>query len=325
MNYEYEKYITDNDNILDTLNKYGVAIIPDIINQQECDAVKQGMWDYLETITAKLPVPIKKDRTSTWTSYKELYPKHSMLLKHWSIGHAQFIWNLRTNHKVIEPFEKIWNVSKEELLVSFDGASFHIPPEITSFGWAAKKDKLWLHTDQSYLRNDFECVQGWINAYDTNEGDATLIVLERSHKYHGDFAKEFEETSPDDWFLLNQEQIKWYTDTKKCVKKMIKCPAGSLVLWDSRTIHCAKEPEIKRNQPNYRCVVYLCYTPRSFASMGMLNTKINAWKNLRTTSHWPHNPQLCDLYPNTFGNPLPQIVQIVKPEIDDLAYSLIGY
>jgi hypothetical protein len=57
----------------------------------------------------------------------------------------------------------------------------------------------------------------------------------------------------------------------------------------------------------------------------MLNTKINAWKNLRTTSHWPHNPRLCDLYPNTFGNPLPQIVQIVRPEINDLAYSLIGY
>ena len=57
----------------------------------------------------------------------------------------------------------------------------------------------------------------------------------------------------------------------------------------------------------------------------MINNKINAWKNLRTTSHWPHNPQLCDLYPNTFGNGLPQIVQIVRPEIDDLAYSLIGY
>ena len=158
--------------------------------------------------------------------------------------------------------------------------SFHIPPEITGFGWANKTDKLWLHTDQSYLRNDFECVQGWINAYDTNEGDATLVVLEGSHKYHSDFAKEFEETSPDDWFLLNQEQIKWYIDGKKCVKKMIKCPAGSLVLWDSRTIHCAKEPDTKRYQPNYRCVVYLCYTPRSFASIGMLNTKINAWKKL---------------------------------------------
>ena len=70
MNYEYEKYITDNNNILETLTKYGVAIIPNIINQQECDAIKQGMWDYLENITTKLPVPIKKDKTSTWTSYK---------------------------------------------------------------------------------------------------------------------------------------------------------------------------------------------------------------------------------------------------------------
>ena len=67
--------------------------------------------------------------------------------------------------------------------------SFHIPPEITGFGWANKTDKLWLHTDQSYLRNDFECVQGWINAYDTNEGDATLkvrinitVILQKSLK-----------------------------------------------------------------------------------------------------------------------------------------------
>ena len=122
MNYEYEKYITDNNNILETLNKYGVAIIPNILNQQECDTIKKGMWDYLENITANLSVPIKKNKPSSWASYKQLYPKHSMLLKHWSIGHAQFIWNLRTNYKIIEPFEKIWNVSKEELLVSFDGA-----------------------------------------------------------------------------------------------------------------------------------------------------------------------------------------------------------
>jgi len=46
--------------------------------------------------------------------------------------------------------------------------------------------------------------------------------------------------------------------------------------------------------------------------------KINAWKNLRITSHWPHKSQLCDIYPNTFGNPLSQIVQITKPEINNL-------
>jgi hypothetical protein len=46
INYEYEKYITDNDHILDTLNKYGAAIIPNILNQQECNLNKYKfkMW-----------------------------------------------------------------------------------------------------------------------------------------------------------------------------------------------------------------------------------------------------------------------------------------
>ena len=50
--YEYEKYVTDSNNILDTLNKYGVAIIPDILNQQECDAIKQVMLNYYCRITS---------------------------------------------------------------------------------------------------------------------------------------------------------------------------------------------------------------------------------------------------------------------------------
>jgi hypothetical protein len=85
MNYEYEKYITDNDHILDTLNKYGVAIIPDILNQQECNLIKQGMWDYLENITANLPVPIKKTNN--------VLGHHSVLLKHWSIGYYLKVHN----------------------------------------------------------------------------------------------------------------------------------------------------------------------------------------------------------------------------------------
>ena len=265
-----------------------------------------------------------------------MYPKHSMLIQHWSIGHAQFIWDVRTNLKVIEPFEKIWStenghpVLKEDLLVSFDGASFHFPPEITKFGWAnpnpnPNPDKSWLHSDQCYLRNGFECVQGWINAYDTNPGDATLTILEGSNRYHGDFANQFGSTSSDDWFVLKQEHLNWYINTKACTKVNIKCPAGSLVLWDSRTIHCGTEPESRRLVPNYRCVVYVCYTPRILASDSILNKKINAWKTLRTTSHWPHKLKLFPLYPYTYGKPLPKIVQIARPQINDLAYRLIGY
>ena len=322
--YEYDKYATDIDGITNKLNQYGIAIIPNILNQQECDDMKQGMWNWLETVTSNLQIPIKKSNPQTWTTFKQLYPKHSMLVQHWSIGHAQFIWNVRSNIKVIEPFEKIWNVKKEDLLVSFDGASFHFPPETTKFGWD-KHAKSWIHCDQSYFRNDFECVQGWINAYDTNEGDATLTILEKSNNYHAEFAVKFKENLlKDDWFILNQEQIDWYK-LHGCTQTNIKCPAGSLVLWDSRTIHCGKEPEITRIQPNYRCVVYVCYTPRYMASDNIINKKINAWKNLRTTSHYPHKPKLFDVYPRTWGKPIPNIVQIPRPQINDLAYRLIGY
>lgn len=322
--YEYDKYVCSIDNIINTINQYGVAIIPNILNQQECNAMKKGMWDYLETITSNLAEPIKRDKVKSWKSFKELYPKHSMLIQNWSIGHAQFIWDIRTNPKVIEPFEKIWNTQKEDLLVSFDGASFHFPPEITGSGWV-NPNKSWLHSDQSYLRNGFECVQGWINAYNTNEGDATLTILEGSNRFHQEFANQFKPEKSDDWFVLQQEHLDWYTKIKGCRKVNIKCPAGSLVLWDSRTIHCGIEPEQTRPEPNYRCVVYVCYTPRNLASESILGKKINAWKNLRTTSHWPHKPKLFPLHPHTWGKPLPNIVQIPKPKINDLAYRLIGY
>jgi hypothetical protein len=122
-NYQYEKYITTPDNLANTINQYGVAIIPNVLNEAECEAMKEGMWDYLETITANLSIPMKKSNPNSWKSFKQLYPKHSMLVQNWSIGHAQFIWDLRTKNKVIEPFEKLWKVPKEDLLVSFDGTN----------------------------------------------------------------------------------------------------------------------------------------------------------------------------------------------------------
>lgn len=323
--YEFDKYLTNIDNLLNTLNQYGVAIIPNVLNQEECDAMKEGMWNYLETITENLPIPINRTIPQTWKSFKQLYPKHSMLVQHWSIGHAQFIWDIRVKDKVIAPFERLWKTPKEDLLVSFDGASFHFPPEITGFGFDKADGKSWIHCDQSFLRNGSECVQGWINAYDTNEGDATLTFLEGSNNYHRDFRNQFNPTSKDDWFILSEEHIDWYSKTKGCVRKNIKCPAGSLVLWDSRTIHCGKEPDIARTKPNYRCVVYVCYTPRSKATSSAINKKIDAWKDLRTTSHWPHKPKLFPAYPNTWNKPVPNIVQIPRPQINDLAYRLIGY
>ena len=51
MDYEYEKYVCNKTNLKETLEEYGVAIIPSILNEEECNKMNSGMWDYFEHIT----------------------------------------------------------------------------------------------------------------------------------------------------------------------------------------------------------------------------------------------------------------------------------
>ena len=321
--YEQDRFVTTIPNIRQKLQECGVAIIPNLLNEQECEDMKNGMWDYLEHISTNFQTPIRRNNPQSWKELKQLYPKHSMLIQQWGIGHAQFIWNLRQNPKILNAFSTIWDVPASELVVSFDGASFHMPPETTGAGWF--KGKSWFHSDQSYLRNDFECIQSWVTAYDVNQGDATLAFLEGSNRYHTDFKNHFNIVQKDDWFLVNEEQFNYYTVTKGCPVKYIKCPKGSLVLWDSRTIHCGQEAMKERPVPNQRCVAYLCYMPRANVSTKNLQKKIKAFEELRTTNHWPNKPKLFPTKPHTFGAPQPNVRPINPPVITPLGRRLVGY
>ena len=322
MAYEYEKYITDIASLKNTIERYGVGIIPNVLNDEEIKQMNDGMWNYLEYVSQKFDKPIQRDDRKSWVHYLKMFPKHSMLLQQFGVGHAQYIWDLRQNEKIVDIFSKFWDVPKEDLLVSFDGASFHFPPEDTNRGWYRKT---WYHTDQSYLRPEFECLQSWITGLDVEEGDATLAFMERSNNYHDEFREKFGITDRSDWFRLEKEEQKAFYDEKGCIDKKIHCPAGSMVFWDSRTIHCGTEPMKKRENKNLRNVAYICMTPRDRASNAMINKKRKAFKDLRMTSHWPHKPKLFPKNPRTYGNPLPNITQVKEPKLTELGYRLAGF
>lgn len=204
----------------------------------------------------------------------------------------------------------MWNCKPEDLVVSFDGASLSVPPETTRRGWYRQP---WFHCDQSYLKESFECVQSWVTGLDVNEGDATLAVLEGSHFFHQDFAEAFGIKEKKDWFKLSDEHLDWYKE--RCTKTRVVCPKGSLVLWDSRTIHCGVEPQKTRPFANQRAVVYLCYAPRSQMTPKMLEKKKKAFQEKRTSSHWPTNIRLFPKTPqHTYGKPLPRVV-LEKEEV----------
>lgn len=319
---EFEKYICTADSLKETLTNYGVAIIPSVLDDNECEQMAQGMWDTLETWTSNWSLPITKGSPESWKQIRDLFPKHSMLIQQYGLGHAQFIWNLRQNPKCVNIFAKFWNCDEKDLLVSFDAASFHMPSEVTKIGWHRQT---WHHTDQSYLRNDFECMQSWITAYDVNEGDATLSVLEGSHKFHKEFAEQFGIKEKDNWYKLGlQAEIDFYKN-KGCNEVRIKCPKGSIVFWDSRTIHCGVEPRKGRASQNFRCVAYLCYMSRSLATKKDIQKKIKAFEEMRMTTHWPCKAKLFPKMPRTYGAEVKPITELVKPVINELGRRLAGY
>lgn len=321
-NYEFEKYVCTKETLRETIEQYGVAIIPSVLDENECDLMVNQIWDYFEHITQKWETPINRNDTSTWREFYKLYPLHSMLVQHWGIGHTQASWNVRQNINIVDIFAYFWGCNANDLLVSYDGLSFNLPPEITKRGW--NRGNTWYHTDQSYLNNNFKCIQSFVTGLDINEYDATLSFLEGSNKYHEKFQRAHNITEKSDWYKLTAEQQDYY-HSKGCTIKNIKCPKGSLVFWDSRTIHCGIEADKRRTTPNIRAVIYLCYAPRSECDNANLKKKKKAFEELRTTNHYPCKIKLFSKMPRTYGGNIPEITPIEPPILNELGQRLAGF
>ena len=322
MAYEQDKYICTAETATDYLDKYGVAIIPDVLTSQQCDQMVSDIWDYFEHITQAWDKPVRHMDVESWKGLFNLYPKHSMLHQHFNVGQSQAVWNVRQNENVVNVFSHIWKTKPEDLLVSFDGLSFALPPEVTNRGWF--RNNTWYHSDQSFTRSRFECIQGWVTGFDVNEGDATLAFYESSNKFHAEFGSTFGITNKSDWYKLTKDEEAFFIE-KGCVEKKIKCPQGSLVWWDSRTIHCGTEAMRTRKKANFRSIIYVCYQPRIFATEKQLIKKQKAFNELRMTSHWPCKGKLFPKNPRTYGNPLPEITTIPPPKLNELGKKLAGF
>jgi hypothetical protein len=73
--YEFEKYITTPENIMETINKFGVAIIPNLLNDEECAEMASGMWNTLETISQTWETPININNNSSSKNIKKIFPQ----------------------------------------------------------------------------------------------------------------------------------------------------------------------------------------------------------------------------------------------------------
>jgi hypothetical protein len=295
------------------LNEFGYAIIPDILTLDECIYYRNQIWDELKYVSNN-----KFDHTNieTWSNFELFKPSYSMLLHHFSLGHIQPIWNLRQHPKIYNVFENIWSTPVDNLLTSFDGLAILLPPEKTNKGYITEE---WLHTDQSSKKIGCHCIQSMITLYDINKYDATINLLEKSHLYHESFFIDNSIENRSDWYLLKNDEKKYFLD-RSCNEISICTPAGSMILWDSRTIHQGIGVDPNRLIENFRMVVYISMMPRqTIVNPKLLNLRIKAFNNYRISSHWVNS---LFLFPNYKS---PDINPIHKPILNNIGKRLVGY
>ena len=155
-----------------------------------------------------------------------------------------------------------------------------------------------------------------------NEGDATLAFLESSHLLFAELGATAAGVSNSDWKVLSESELEFYR-TRGCEEKRIKCPRGSLVMWDSRTVHYGGASLKPPHEQTFRLVGYVCYRPRYFISSENLRVKREAFANLDTMNHHPTNGRVFRKLPQ-YGTLKHPVTLIEPPVLSELGRFLAG-
>ncbi|MBA3238814.1 MAG: phytanoyl-CoA dioxygenase family protein [Parachlamydiaceae bacterium] len=301
-----EKSPSPTPHYLKDLEELGYCVIPQVLSTLETKLLYQRVWH--EFIEKSWP-NCRMDNRSNW---KEAFPMHNLFGTFAGpAGQTQVMWDLRQDPRIVDVFAQIWNTNY--LIVSMDGLSIMCPPEIREGSF-----KPWPHVDQAILRRqdgvahnntppiDFVSesllktkpytIQGQFLLEDSFDGDGGFYCIPKSHLQFNNFAPQLEAIDEVDEMYL-QDFFAQSTDesgSTYCMKH-ITAPRGSLILWDSRTVHWNQHPSKDRpfsNNPKVRMVGYLCYVPKARLTNEGKALRIEAFETGVSTGHNPSYPEL---------------------------------
>ena len=158
--------------------------------------------------------------------------KHFKGIRNSNIAHDDYLWRLRINENIFNIFSSIHNTT--ELIPSIDVIGV-VPPKSK---WSS-----WYHHDQQ--KSDKYWVQGVLQLSDDQENSSTFVCFPGTHKIHTKTTK-------------SNHKASVYTE-KGYTQKVVHIPKRSLLLFDSRLVHCNRSPGIHCNTT--RVVFYICMFP----------------------------------------------------------------
>jgi len=264
------------DDALRYLQQHGYCVIKGALSPDEIDHAKELLWEFLGSVEP----PMRRDDPSTWVNFPG--SADNGVISGFGVGQSRFMWYLRGLPGVKRAYEVAWNT--KDLLSSFDGCGVFRPPSVNR-SWRTTGG--WHHVDQGPAKHGFHCVQGFVTLYDVTEETGGLIVKPDTHLLHDAYIDEVGRGMGD--FVPLSMKLPALAGTPPLT--LIKCRAGDMILWDSRTVHCNTPGLREHQQPAgapdlIRVVAYISMAPRARVNEETLVQRRRAVEALDTSTHW---------------------------------------
>jgi len=259
--------------LLSHLHTHGYAAVA-ALTPTEADAAHTAFWNWLEGLGTGV---LRSDPSTHMHPDKWPAGIHG-IIKGCGVGQAPFMWHLRTHPAVRQAFATVWGTNA--LICSFDGAGMYpkVLPQLPK--------TYWPHRDQAPTADGLLCVQGVLSLTSNEEDTAGgLVVWPGSHLrcWANTYAEARAHPPTAHWYRVPEGD-------PVCTPHagwVLRAPAGTLFLWDSRTVHMNRPPCAPARTP--RAVAYICMAPKALASASTLKKRLLYFETNRTTSHWPHH------------------------------------
>jgi hypothetical protein len=226
-------------------------------------------------------------------------------------GHTELQWSIR--ERCLPYFCKIYDCEAKDLLCSFDGGSYILPSSNIRFN-------NWLHHDNPYaytvIHEEQQIYQGLVTLSPCGPRDGGLVVTE-THNIFNAIMPNIKEYTDDDGNKIRHELTMPDPEDLQYLRlemKKICCPAGSLILWNTKCLHFNIPP---LDTP--RVCVYVSMQPKRYATELEIMKRISYYHRGLQTGHWCYGPWLAPIETDILSS-VPEIANL-----NSVRRSLIGF
>lgn len=286
------------------LEENGYAIIPAVFTKEECATIREKMWEHLKEISKDAPVTLTPDLDYAKMAATQLLPHKHGIIESWRFNHVKTIREVRRDRRILWIFALLYGT--DQLTGSMDRVNFKFP------GRPYKSKGTWPHVDQHAAKLDRITIQSYITFLDCEEDSPGNRFYKGSHKIFADFFKAKRNLPSGDWNILTEEEKKSLPLLCPLVKPTYE--AGSMLLWDSRTVH---DPDDGRDFKQGRFVIYVCFNRlwEKQDNEQFLAQKKNAFLDCRATSHAPIPQSMFAKCPRSYGKDKGRYDEIPKDRL----------